>query len=186
MMTGVAFTVGALSIPARLLHIDTTGNGMADTHVVASGLGKAEALLPKAEVATLPDGSVEVRPRASSFLRAVVPAGVRTYMFNADSIIPIYVTNALSRWFGVLFLLTLLAAAQTRSITVTRVGMILGIVTALGICNALFGVPPLLTKSPNWPVVDPLVLTLPLSLRALIVVRFVTKRPSEKLLAGIF
>ena len=83
-------------------------------------------------------------------------------------------------------MLTLLAAAQTRSITVTRVGMILGIVTALGICNALFGVPPLLTKSPNWPVVDPLVLTLPLSLRALIVVRFVTKRPSEKLLAGIF
>jgi solute:Na+ symporter, SSS family len=317
MMTGVAFTVGALSnvyffkhevirgqlisvsekadviakqerfetktIPARLLHIDTTGNGMADTHVVANGLGKAEAILPKAEITKLPDGSVEVRPRASSFLRAVVPAGAGTYMFNGDSIIPIYVTSALPRWFGVLFLLTLLAAAmstlssqihtmgtgighdvykqlagaQARSITVTRVGMILGIVAALtisyyarggyviarstaiffglcasaflpafvgglffrgvtragakasmvtgslvtafwlvfikdaeaqalGICNALFGVPSLLTKSPNWPVVDPLLVALPLSLLVLIVVSLVTKRPSEKLLTGIF
>ena len=57
---------------------------------------------------------------------------------------------------------------------------------ALGICNAMFGVPSLLTKSPNWPVVDPLLVALPLSLLVLIVVSLVTKRPSEKLLAGIF
>jgi SSS family solute:Na+ symporter len=57
---------------------------------------------------------------------------------------------------------------------------------ALGICNALFGVPSLLTKSPNWPVVDPLLVALPLSLLVLIVVSLATKRPSEKLLAGIF
>ena len=317
MMTGVAFTVGALSnayfynhevikgrlvsvtekaaviakqerfetktIPARLLHIDTTGNGQADTHVVANGLGKAEAILPKAEVTTLPDGSVEVRPRASSFLRAVVPAGAGTYMFNPDSIMPIYVTSALPRWFGGLFLLTLLAAAmstlssqihtmgtgighdvykqiagpQAQSIPVTRVGMIVGIAAALaigyytrggyviarstaiffglcasaflpafigglyfrgvtkagamasmiagsvvtlvwlvfikdaeaqslGICHALFGVPSLLTNSPNWPVVDPLLVALPFSLLTLVVVSFATKRPSEKFLAGIF
>ncbi|MCC6863037.1 MAG: sodium:solute symporter family protein [Bryobacterales bacterium] len=294
MMTGVAFTVGALSnvyffkhevvrgrligttekadviakqerfetrtLPCRLLHIDTTGNGSADTHLVAAGLGKAEALLPRAEIATLADGRVEVRPKSSSFLRAVVASGPGTWMFNADSIIPIYITRALPRWFGVLFLLTLLAAAmstlssqihtmgtgighdvfkqlagpQARSIPVTRAGMMLGILLALaigyyarggyviarataiffglcaaaflpafvgglyskrvtagaakasiltgalvttfwlvfikdseaqalGICNALFGVKSLLANTPNWPVVDPLIVALPLS-----------------------
>jgi Na+/proline symporter len=204
-------------------------------------------------------------------------------MFNPDSIIPIYVTSALPRWFGGLFLLTLLAAAMStlssqihtmgtgighdvykqiagpkaQSIPVTRVGMIVGIAAALvigyytrggyviarstaiffglcasaflpaflgglyfrgvtkagamasmitgsvvtmfwlvfikdaeaqalGICNALFGVPSLLTKSPNWPVVDPLLVALPLSLLVLVVVSFATKRPSEKFLADIF
>ena len=34
-------------------------------------------------------------------------------MFNPDSIIPTYVTSAMPRWFGVLFLLTLLAAAMS-------------------------------------------------------------------------
>jgi SSS family solute:Na+ symporter len=317
MMTGVAFTVGALSnvyfyqhevirgrvisvsenasvvakqeryvtaaLPARLLHIDTTGAGVADTHVVANGLGKAEALLPKAEVTALPDGSVEVRPKASSFLRAVVPIGGGRYMFNPDSIIPIYVTRALPRWFGVLFLLTLLAAAMStlssqihtlgtgighdvfkqlagariNSISVTRIGMLVGIVAALaigyyargdyiiarataiffglcasaflpafigglyfrgvtrtavkasmvtgfavtalwvtfikdaeaqalGICHALFGVTSLMATKPNWPVLDPLVVALPLSLAVLVAVSLFTKRPSSQLLATVF
>lgn len=309
MMTGVAFTVGALSnayfykhevirgqiiattekaeviarqdryetrtIPCRLLHIDTTGNGFADTHVVAAGLGKAEAVMPKAEVTNLPGGRVEVRSKASSFLRAVVPAGPGQYMFNPDSIIPIYVTSALPRWFSVLFLLTLLAAAMSTlssqihtmgtgighdvfkqvtaapagSIGVTRVGMMIGIVAALiigyyarggyviarataiffglcasaflpafigglysrrvtcaaakasmltgtlvtafwlvfikdaeaqalGICHSLFGVTSLLVKSPNWPVVDPLLVALPLSALALVVVSAFTAAPA--------
>ena len=146
------------TIPARLLHIDTTGNGVADTHVVANGLGKAEAILPKAEVTTLPDGSVEVRPQGLEF-----PAGggarrargrtCSTPTASSPSTSP----ARLPRWFGVLFLLTLLAAAmstlssqihtmgtgighdvfkqlagaQARSITVTRIGMIVGIVAAL-------------------------------------------------------
>ncbi len=317
MMTGVAFTVGALSnvyfyqhevitgqlistsekanviakqeryvtaaIPAQLLHIDTTGNGFPDTHIVAKGLGKAEAILPKAEVTTLPDGRVEVRPKASSFLRAVVPVGKGQYMFNPDSIIPIYVTRALPRWFSVLFLLTLLAAAmstlssqihtlgtgighdvfkqlagpQTGSIGVTRIGMAIGILAALvigyyargdyiiarataiffglcasaflpafigglyfrgvtraavkasmvtgfavttlwvvfikdaeaqalGICHALFGKTSLLATSPNWPVLDPLVVALPLSLVVLVVVSLFTKRPSSQFLATVF
>jgi SSS family solute:Na+ symporter len=317
MMTGVAFTVGALSnvyfykhevirgrllstsekadvvvkqerfetktIPARLLHIDTTGNGSADTHVVANGLGKAEALLPKAEIAVLDEGRVEVRPRASSFLRAVVPTAGGRFMFNGDSIIPIYVTRAMPRWFGVLFMLTLLAAAMStlssqihtmgtgighdvykqivgpraRSIPVTRVGMMLGIIAALvigyysrggyviarstaiffglcasaflpafiggiysrgvtkagalasmwtgalvttfwlvfikdaeaqalGICNALFGVPSLLTARPNWPVMDPLLVALPLSTLALVVVSLMTKKPSTELVKSVF
>ena len=317
MMTGVAFTVGALSnvyfskhevirghlfsvsekanviakqerfetktVPCKLLHIDTTGNGTPDTHVVAQGLGKAEAIMPKAEVTMLADGRVEVRPRASSFLRAVVPAGGGEWMFNGDSIIPIYVTSALPRWFSVLFLLTLLAAAMSTlssqihtmgtgighdvfkqvagsgagSIGVTRLGMIVGIVIALvvgyysrggyviarataiffglcasaflpafvgglffrritpaavkasmitgtlvtafwvvfikdaeaqalGISNALFGVPSLLAKSPNWPVVDPLVVDLPLSAVVLVAVSLFTRRPSAEVLATVF
>jgi len=317
MMTGVAFTVGALSnvyffkhevirgqliattekanviakqerfetrtVPCQLLHIDTTGNGVPDTHVVLKGLGKAEAILPKAEVITLPDGSVEVRPKASSFLRAVVSAGQGQWMFNPDSIIPIYVTRALPRWFSVLFLLTLLAAAmstlssqihtmgtgighdvykqlageQTRSITVTRIGMVVGIIfalaigyyarggyviarataiffglcasaflpafvgglyfrgvtrtaakasmvtgvlvnglwvvfikdaeaQALGICKALFGVQSLLFNVPNWPVVDPLIVALPLSAVVLVAVSLFTRKPSDKLLASVF
>jgi len=317
MMTGVAFTVGALSnvyffkhevirgqliattekanviakqerfetrtVPCQLLHIDTTGNGVPDTHVVLKGLGKAEAILPKAEVITLPEGRVEVRPKASSFLRAVVSAGQGQWMFNPDSIIPIYVTSALPRWFSVLFLLTLLAAAmstlssqihtmgtgighdvfkqlagaQTRSITVTRVGMVVGIIfalaigyyarggyviarataiffglcasaflpafvgglyfrgvsraaakasmvtgflvnglwvvfikdaeaQALGICKALFGVQSLLFNVPNWPVVDPLIVALPLSAMVLVAVSLFTRKPSDKLLASVF
>ncbi len=271
------------TIPAALMHIDTTGNGMADTHVVFKGIGKAEAVLPRAEVAELPGGTVEVRPRASSFLRAIVPAGTGKWMFNPDSIIPIYVTRALPRWFSVLFLLTLLAAAMSTlssqihtmgtgighdvfrqlagassgAISVTRIGMIVGIAAAvvigyytrggyviarataiffglcasaflpafvgglffpwvtragakasmvtgsavtavwivfvkdaeaqaLGVCHALFGVPSLLAKSPNWPVVDPLVIALPLSAIVMAAVSLFTKRPSARHLSSIF
>jgi SSS family solute:Na+ symporter len=271
------------TIPARLLHIDTTGNGQADTHVVANGLGKAAAVLPTAEVKNLPDGTVEVRPRSSIFLRAVVPAGPGQWMFNSDSIIPIFVTSALPRWFSVLFLLTLLAAAmstlssqihtmgtgighdvfkqvtnaQTHSISITRVGMMVGIAIALvvgyyarggyiiarataiffglcaaaflpafvgglffkratkaaalasiavgsvmsgfwvvfvkdaeaqalGICHALFGVRSLLATQPNWPVVDPLIIALPLSAITFIVVSRLTSTPSEKTLSLAF
>ncbi len=317
MMTGVAFTVGALSnvyfyqhevirgqllsttekamviakqerfetrtVPCRLLHIDTTGNGSPDTHVVANGLGKAAAIMPAAVVTPLPDGRVEVRPKASSFLRAVVSDGQGGWMFNPDSIIPIYITRALPRWFGVLFLLTLLAAAMStlssqihtmgtgighdvykqlagapaRSITVTQVGMIVGILLslvigyytrggyviarataiffglcasaflpafigglffrgvtaagakvsmvvgsvvtafwlvfvkdaeaqALGICNALFGVRSLLANTPNWPVVDPLIVALPLSTVALVAVSLFTRKASPQLLNTVF
>ena len=57
---------------------------------------------------------------------------------------------------------------------------------ALGICHALFGVPSLLAKSPNWPVVDPLVIALPLSAIVMIAVSLFTKRPSARHLSSIF
>jgi len=160
-MTGVAFTVGALSnlyfykyetvkgkllgvtekadviakkergieakIPCTLLHIDTTGSGMADTTVVYRGVGKAEAIMPKAEIAGLAPGAkpadlikqdVAVHPRSASFTRAVVqagftPDGTPIYAFNTDSIIPTFITSALPGWFGLVFLLTLLSAAMS-------------------------------------------------------------------------
>jgi SSS family solute:Na+ symporter len=57
---------------------------------------------------------------------------------------------------------------------------------ALGICNALFGVRSLLINTPNWSVVDPLVVALPLSALALVAVSLGTRRPSSQLLATVF
>ena len=323
-MTGVAFTVGALSnlyffkheevrgrlvnftpqtavvakqerdlvktVPCSLLHIDTVGDGKADTNLVYRGVGKAAAIMPKAEIAGLAEGGdvaslintqVTVRPRASSFTRAVVTRGADAegkpiYAFNTDSIIPTFITRALPGWFGMLFLLTLLAAAMStlssqfhavgtsigrdvweqltgrhgHTISVTRIGIIIGIVIAvlighyarggyivarataiffglcasaflpafvgglffrrvtrpaaiasmsagfaltafwltfiketearaLGICHALTGKHSLLGDAPNWYVVDPLVVALPVSLLVLIVVSLLTRRPDH-------
>ena len=218
-----------------------------------------------------------IRPRATSFLRALIPVeGQNEWAFNGDSIIPMYITRAMPPWFGLLFLLTLLAAAMStlssqfhavgtsigrdvyeqltgrhgKSISVTRIGIIIGIVIAviisasarggyiiarataiffglcasaflpallgglffkrttraavkwsmlvgfavtafwlvfikdkearaLGICKALTGKHSLLLEHPNWPVVDPLVVALPLSLLVLIGVSIFTKPPER-------
>lgn len=101
------------TVPCRLLHVDTTGDGEADTILVAEGLGAAAAAMPKAEVRDLGDGRVEITPHSLSLTRAVVRTADGRYMFNADSIIPTYVTSALPEWFGTVFLLTLLAAAMS-------------------------------------------------------------------------
>lgn len=146
LMTGVAFTVGALSnayffkheviegtlvsvtdpaavvakrtrlgdttVSCRLLHIDTKGEGVANTHIIERGLGKFEAALPHAQVEYLEDGRVRVRPQATGFTRAVIQVG-KDWMLNPDSIIPTYVISAMPRWFGLVFMLTLLAAAMS-------------------------------------------------------------------------
>lgn len=156
MMTGVAFTVGALSniyfikyeeirgkivgttesapvalkkdpgqkakeLPCKILHIDTTGDGVANTFVVEKVLlppGAPRAKwMPDAEVRELAGGGVLVKPKTSAFLRAVVrekeAGGKDAWSFNSDNIIPAYVTSAMPRWFKVVFLLTLLAAAMS-------------------------------------------------------------------------
>ncbi|MGC9453533.1 MAG: sodium:solute symporter family protein [Phycisphaerae bacterium] len=189
-MTGVAFTVGALSnlyflehetitgtivdeteenviakkergiesrLPCRLLHIDVDGDGKADRIVVGEGIGKVAAIMPKAEVTELEDGRVEVKPRSSSFTRALIRRDDGDYEFNSDSIIPAFITSAMPKWFSTLFMLTLLAAAMStlssqfhtlgtsigrdvfeqstgrhgRSVGVTRLGIIVGIIIAV-------------------------------------------------------
>jgi solute:Na+ symporter, SSS family len=98
-----------------------------------------------------------IRPRLIAVMRSVGPG--TTLQGNTDTIIPRYVRSAMPRWFGVLFLLTLLSAAMstmssqfhtmgtalgrdvfeqyrgqehgTKSILVTRVAIIVGIVVAL-------------------------------------------------------
>jgi len=159
-----------VAIPCTLLHLDTTATGTADTHLVYRGLGKAEAIMPKAQIDGLAEGDpaslvgqkIAVSPKATSFTRAVVEQspdadGKPVYGFNPDSIIPIFITRALPGWFGMLFLLTLLAAAMStlssqfhavgtsigrdvyelasgrhgQGVGVTRIGIIIGIVIAV-------------------------------------------------------
>ncbi len=153
------------SVPCVLLHLDTTGDGASDTHLVHRGHKKAAAIMPAAEIEGLPPGQdpnalvgreLTVRPRATAYTRAVVKKG-DVWMFNTGSIIPTYITRAMPGWFKLVFLLTLLAAAMStlssqfhavgtsigrdvyeqvtgrhgRSIFVTRMGIILGIVMAV-------------------------------------------------------
>ena len=194
-MTGVAFTVGALSnvfffnkevvtgrllrttvepviakktrtvdkrVPVKLLHIDTSGDDIPDVYIAAEAPAGAprEKQFVHAEVIDKGDGIVEVHPKTSSFLRAMAyDDRLKAFMFNPDSIIPIFVTRAMPRWFGMLFLLTLLAAAmstlssqfhtlgtalgrdvigrllgaghESKSLAITRIAILVGIVIAV-------------------------------------------------------
>jgi SSS family solute:Na+ symporter len=208
---------------------------------------------------------------------------------DGDQIIPTFITSAMPRWFGLLFLLTLLAAAMstlsgqyhalgtaisrdvyeqfvrsvpqpglTRNFLIVRLGILVGIVLAtavayylrgdfiarataifFGICACTFlptyvgglffkwvtkagaiasmvvgsvahitwvvlvklpeaqaigfasrflpkGQFSLLWGHPNWPVVDPLFIGLPLSAITLIVVSLLTKKPNQELLDTCF
>jgi len=203
---------------------------------------------------------------------------------NPDQIIPTYITAALPGWFSIVFLLTLLAAAMStlssqfhtlgtsigrdvfeqvtgqhgRSIGITRIGIIIGIVIAVlishysrggyiiarataiffGLCASAFlpafigglftrwvtragaiasmvvgfvvtsfwllfvkakeagaiglvqkftdGKASILADHPNWPVVDPIVIALPISIVVLIVVSLLTKRMDDDHLAKCF
>jgi SSS family solute:Na+ symporter len=323
MMTGVAFTVGALcnvyffkhekivgkilnvtdradvivkrepgvadkTIPCKLLHLDTFGDGREDTVVIAQGLGPAEKIMPKATVAELPDGKVEVTPHATGFTRAVVwDAGLKAWMLNGDSIIPIFVTSAMPAWFKTVFMLTLLSAAMStmssqyhtlgaamgrdvfeplfgggsssnRTLHIVRLGIVVGLILAaiiayrtrggffiaratsifFGLCASTFlpafvgglfskritkpaviasmivgflttafwvvlvksaeagsiglvrmitgGKNSILADYPNWPVVDPILVALPLSALTVLVVSLLTRPPAEAHLTKCF
>ncbi len=112
---------------------------------------------PKMVIERGADGAPDVlEPKLISVMRSIGPG--TPMQGNADTIIPRYVRSAMPRWFGVLFLLTLLSAAMstmssqfhtmgtslgrdvfeqyshehgTKSILVTRVAIIIGIVVAL-------------------------------------------------------
>ena len=203
---------------------------------------------------------------------------------NPDQIIPTYITSAMPKWFGLLFLLTLMAAAMStlssqfhalgtsigrdvyeqvtgahgKSIGVTRIGIIVGIVIAVlishyarggyiiarataiffGLCASAFlptfigglffkritrsgaiasmvvgfvvtafwllfvkakeagaiglvqkvtdGKDSILAGCPNWPVVDPIMIALPLSIITIIVVSLATKAPEKEHLQRCF
>ncbi len=109
------------SIPCRLIHIDTTGNGEADINIIANGYDVEAGekvipfskLMPKAEIETLEGGMVEVRPRATAYTRALVRTKDGRWMMNTGSIIPTYVISSMPGWFGLIYLLTLLSAAMS-------------------------------------------------------------------------
>jgi SSS family solute:Na+ symporter len=105
-----------------------------------------------------------IRPHLVASARSVTLG--TTLQGNTDTIIPRYVQEAMPRWFGVLFVLTLLSAAMStlssqfhtigtaigrdvlgvggrvsheRSVLVTRVGVVLGIVVSVVLARTLRG-----------------------------------------------
>jgi len=299
-MTGVAFTVGSLTNAYFAQHGPLMKGRVVKTidedkgHVVLQLMkqneagvwgdveGKQAPVRLDADEPYLGEVSAsgtEITPLAQGRSVSIVYAGG-----NPDQIIPTYITAALPRWFSVVFLLTLLAAAMStlssqfhtlgtsigrdvfeqvtgkhgRSIGVTRIGIIIGIVIAVlishysrggyiiarataiffGLCASAFlpafigglfsrwvtragviasmvvgflvtsfwllfvkaaeagavglvqkltdGKPSILADHPNWPVVDPLVVALPISIVVLIIVSLLTKRMDDEHLAKCF
>ena len=108
------------TLRCTLLRIAESATGR--QHVIVERLpdaGSSAGLMRQvAEVSDAGGGLVRVRPRATAYLRALVRAGTDSggraeYMFNPDSIIPTFISQAMPRWFGVVFLLTLLSAAMS-------------------------------------------------------------------------
>ncbi len=303
-----------IALPCKLLHLDTDGDKTADTHLIASAgvkiLGGVAALsakeapseeetaklkklqglcaiLPKAEVTPAEysvGDEVTVKPKASAYMRALAKNADGSFECKTSLIIPTYISSAMPKWFGTLFLLTLLAAAMSTlssqfhalgtsigrdvyeqivptrksSIGITRVGIILGIIMAvvisytnkgggyiiarataiffglcastflpaliaglfwrratrsgvifsmltgfsvtafwllfikdkearaLGLCFKLTGKYSLLLDKPSWPVVDPILIALPIAALVLVLVSLISKTPSDEHLEHCF
>lgn len=168
LMTGVAFTVGALSnayffkhevvrgqlvseMPADVIIKKVPGKANQtaqytlmhiDTDSPPDGKADVDLIRPAdpADVRVLDDGRVEVRSRASSIRRAVVFDQVEgAWMLNADSIIPTFVTSAMPRWFKIIFLLTLLSAAMS---TMSSQYHTLGSAIGRDVIEPIMGSPP--------------------------------------------
>ncbi len=295
MLTGVPYTVGALS--NVYFHENETITGMVQNReqiepllgktppegtniLIWANNGKTEMKIPMSrdtEITWGEGGGPDIiHPRLISIART---GGMR------DQIIPTFITTALPRWFGVIFLLTLLSAAMStlsgllhamgtsagrdvfeqivprysptdrQTVLVTRIGIIVGLLASLflaakslrgyiavstalfyGLCavsflptffGALFwkrmtrwgaivsmvggfmfslfwmlfvfeqtakpiGLCAMLTgkiilwQTPNWPVVDPIVIGLPFSFLLAIVVSLCTRPPDKQVLDRCF
>lgn len=282
-MTGVAFTVGSLSnayfakfgpvMTGRVANTLDAEKGLAVMQIMSKNeAGAWQDVEGKMAPVKLFEGELEPADRDAGIvtgrsIAVVYAAG------NSGQIIPQYITSAMPKWFGLLFLLTLLAAAMStlssqfhtvgtsigrdvyeqltgrhgRSIGINRAGVILGILIAMlwsyyarggtiiarataiffGLCASAFlpafigglfwkrmtkpaaiasmvtgfvitavwllfvkaaeagdiglvqkftdGQRSILANHPNWPVVDPLVVALPISFLVAVVVTLVTK-----------
>jgi solute:Na+ symporter, SSS family len=290
-MTGVAFTVGALSnsyfaqhgpaLTGRVVKDVNKENGHAILQIMAKDEtgnwqdveGKqAPVVLNEGELCKATVGGETISVVQGRSISIVYAKG------NPDQIIPVYITSAMPKWFGLLFLLTLLAAAMStlssqfhalgtsigrdvyeqitgahgKSIGITRIGIVAGIIVAVlishyarggyiiarataiffGLCASTFlptfigglffrgttrkgaiasmivgflatafwllfvkaseagaiglvqkltnGKDSILADHHNWPVVDPIVIALPLSIITIIVVSLVTKAPAQE------
>ena len=300
-MTGVAFAVGALSNAYFVKHgnplsgrvikqinpekkfavlqiMKQDGDKWVDA-LDAKGVGKkAPVLLTGESIATAAVDGNSVSVVQGRSISIVYAGG------NPDQIIPTYISSAMPKWFGLVFLLTLLAAAMStlssqfhtlgtamgrdvfeqitgqhgKSIAITRISIIIGLIIAVilghytrggyiiarataiffGLCASAFlptfigglffkrmtkaasiasmiigflitafwllfvksaeagaiglvqkfagGKTSILADYPNWPVVDPLVIALPISIIVAIVVSILTKPPSREHLEKCF
>ncbi|MBN1345033.1 MAG: sodium:solute symporter family protein [Phycisphaerae bacterium] len=304
-MTGVAFTVGSLSNAYFALHgkvmtgkvvkeIDAE-KGQAVIQLMKKNESGAWAEIPDKMAPVKLDGEEPyLKGQKGADGKPVDIARGRSISIvyakgNPDGIIPLYIKEALPDWFGLLFLLTLLAAAMStlssqfhalgtsigrdvfeqlsgspkaadsaRSMHVVRIAIILGIVLAVvisykarggyiiarataiffGLCASAFlpaflgglfwkrmtragaiwsmivgfvatafwllfikakeagdlgvvqhftgGKTSLLSDKPNWDVVDPLLVALPLSILVGVIVSLATKRPDDEHLERCF
>ena len=299
LMTGVAFTIGALSnayfsqhgplMQGRVIKTIDAGKGQVVLQLMKEESGKwadvpdkqAPVVLDKAQPysgATYEVGATSGQIAQGRSISLIYAKGV------TDQIIPTYITSALPKWFGIVFLLTLLAAAMStlssqfhtlgtgigrdvfeqitgargKTVGITRIGIIIGLILAVsfstyarkdyiiaratafffGLCASAFlpaligglfsrratkagaiasiivgvlttlfwlllvkakdaadfglvqkltgGKTSILWNYPNWPVVDQIVVALPLSALTLIVVSAFTHRPKEAHLARCF
>jgi len=292
MMTGTAFTIGSLSnayfakhgelFTGRVQKIIDAGNNEAliqPATQMEDGTWKEKEgnPIPVLLDADKPYLDADQKIAQGRSISIVYAKG------NPDQIIPAYISAAMPKWFGVLFLLTLLAAAMSTlssqfhtlgtgigrdvyeqltgrhgsSILVTRIGIIIGIIiavifsatsrggyiiarataiffglcasaflpallgalfwrrvtragakasmvigfvvtsfwllfikdqeaSAIGLCKWMFNKTSLLLDYNNWPVVDPMVVALPLSFIVLIVVSLGSKPSSDEHLSKCF
>ena len=167
MMTGVAFTVGALSN----VYFSQHGKPFYGTVVTMIDAQKGHAILQVMQkdaagkwtdvkdkkVPVVLDGQIKVEQSGQPEVVAGRSLSIVYAGGNAEQIIPTYIKTALPHWFGIVFLLTLLAAAMStlssqfhtlgtalgrdvveqitrsrgRSIGATRLGMIVGILIAV-------------------------------------------------------
>lgn len=288
------------SVPCVLLHVDTNGDDEANTHLIYKGYGGAAAITPAAVIEGLETGSdptpmvgqkVKIQPKATAYMRGIVKYTVAdaegndrvVYECQTSKIIPVFIGSAMPKWFGLIFLVTLLSAAMStlssqfhavgtsigrdvyeqvtgkhgHGIAITRIGIVIGIIVAvlfsyyirsgyiiarataiffglcasaflpafvgglfwkrmtkpaaissmvigflvtafwllfikdkearaLGLCYKLFEKHSLLLDKPTWPVVDPIVIALPISILVAIVVTYLTKPPSKEHLDKCF
>lgn len=298
MMTGVAFTVGALSnvyfskfgpqLSGRVVKAIDEEKGFAvlqimkqnDSGVWSDVEGKLAPVKLSGETVgdAVLDG-VNTNIVQGRSISAVYAGG------NVGQIIPLYVTSAMPKWFGIIFLLTLLSAAMSTlssqfhtmgtgigrdiyeqinpkhggTTGITRCGIVIGLVIAVtlgyfaqkspiiiarataiffGLCASAFlpaffgglffkrmtkaaaiasmitgffvtsfwllfvkaqeasdiglvqkftqGKTSILADYPNWPVVDPLIVALPISIVVALVVSMITKPPTKEHLEKCF
>jgi SSS family solute:Na+ symporter len=169
-MTGVAFTVGALSnvyfsengpaFNGRVTEVINAESNQAQVQLMAKGedgvWSDIEGKMLPLKLSTEAIGKADV---GGKMVDVVEGRALSIVYAKGDSgkIIPTFITSALPKWFGLVFLLTLLSAAMStlssqfhtvgtsigrdvyeqvtgrhgKSITVTRVGIIIGIVIAV-------------------------------------------------------
>ncbi len=293
-MTGVAFTVGSLSnayfarfgpvMTGKVAKVLDQEKGLAVLQIMTKDdAGTWKEVGDKMAPVKLSEGGLSEADQAAGIvagrsIAVVYAAG------NSGQIIPLYITSAMPKWFGLLFLLTLLAAAMStlssqfhtvgtsigrdvyeqvtgrhgRSIGINRAGVLLGILIAMlwsyyarggtiiarataiffGLCASAFlpafigglfwkrmtkpaaiasmiagfvvtafwllfvkaaeagdiglvqkftdGQRSILADHPNWPVVDPIVVALPISFLVAVIVTLMTKPVAKERLDRCF
>jgi SSS family solute:Na+ symporter len=169
-MTGVAFTVGALSnvfftehgprMTGRVVKMLDEGRHQAVIQIMKTDDAGQWVDVQDKKAPVVLDGNVVGKATVEGKEVDVVQGGsIAIVDAKGDSgkIIPVYITTAMPKWFGLLFLLTLLSAAMStlssqfhvvgtsigrdvfeqatglhgKGVTVTRIGIIIGIVIAV-------------------------------------------------------